>query len=109
MKSILALAVAAVPTMTVAQTAQPAPAAPVAVDPAPAAAAAAITLDTPIEQLLANEKAKAVLDARIPGLTSHPMLDQFKAMSLKQLLPMAGGQLTETMLEAVAADLVAGK
>jgi hypothetical protein len=72
-------------------------------------AAAAVSLDTPIEQLLANEKTKAVLDARIPGLTSHPMLDQFKAMSLKQLLPMAGGQLTDAMLEAVAADLASGK
>ncbi|OYZ14290.1 MAG: hypothetical protein B7Y35_11010 [Sphingomonadales bacterium 28-64-96] len=96
MKLILALVLAALPVATLAQTAE-------------TPAAAAVSLDTPIEQLLANEKTKAVLDARIPGLTSHPMLDQFKAMSLKQLLPMAGGQLTDAMLEAVAADLASGK
>ncbi|OYW15266.1 MAG: hypothetical protein B7Y82_13680 [Sphingomonadales bacterium 32-65-25] len=96
MKLILALVLAALPVATLAQTAE-------------TPAASAVSLDTPIEQLLANEKTKAVLDARIPGLTSHPMLDQFKAMSLKQLLPMAGGQLTDAMLEAVAADLASGK
>lgn len=96
MKLILALVLAALPVATLAQTAE-------------TPAAAAVSLDTTIELLLANEKTKAVLDARIPGLTSHPMLDQFKAMSLKQLQPMAGGQLTDAMLEAVAADLVSAK
>ena len=99
MKLILAAVLAVLPVPALAQTAAT-PAAP---------AAAAVSLDTPIEQLLANEKTKAMLDARIPGLTSHPMLDQFKAMSLKQLQPMAGGQLTDAMLEAVAADLASGK
>jgi hypothetical protein len=78
-------------------------------EPPATPAAAAVSLDTPIEQLLASEKTKAILDARVPGLTSHPMLDQFKSMSLKQLQPMAGGQLTDAMLEAVAADLAGGK
>jgi len=96
MKPVLALALAALPAAAFAQTAAP-------------AAPAALGLDTPIEQLIANDKTKAVLDARIPGLTSHPMLDQFKAMSLKQLAPMSGGQLTDAMLEGVAADLAAGK
>ena len=97
MKLMIALALTALPAAAVAQTTTETP------------AAAAVGLDTPIEVLIASEKAKAVLDARIPGLTSHPMLDQFKAMSLKQLLPMAGGQLTDAMLEAVAADLASGK
>lgn len=101
MKLILAVALAALPVAATAQTAEPA--APVA----PAAPAA--SLDTPIEVLIAAEKTKAVLDARIPGLTSHPMLDQFKSMNLKQLQGMAGGQVTDAMLEAVAADLAGGK
>ena len=103
MKLILAAVLAVLPVAALAQSAA-APA-----EPPAAPAAAAVSLDTPIEQLLANEKTKAMLDARIPGLTSHPMLDQFKAMSLKQLQPMAGGQLTDAMLEAVAADLASGK
>jgi hypothetical protein len=101
MKLILALVLAALPAAAVAQTATETP--PVA------PAAAVVSLDTPIEVLIAAEKTKAILDARIPGLTSHPMFDQFKSMSLKQLQPMAGGQLTDTMLEAVAADLASGK
>lgn len=99
MKLIIALALAALPVPALAQAATESRATP----------AAAVSLDTPIEQLIAGEKTKAVLDARIPGLTNHPMLDQFKAMSLKQLQPMAGGQLTDAMLEAVAADLATGK
>lgn len=98
MKLIAALVLAALPAAALAQSAAPAA-------PAAPEAAAKLTVDTPIEQLIANEKAKAVLDARIPGLTSHPMLDQFKAMSLKQLQPMSGGQLTHAMVDAVAADL----
>ncbi|WP_353217245.1 hypothetical protein [Sandarakinorhabdus sp.] len=109
MKLLIALTLAALPAAALAQTAPPVPAAPVAPAAAAPAAAPAAGLDSPIEQLLANEKAKAVIDARIPGLSSHPMLDQFKTMSLKELLPMAGGQLTEAMLEAVAADLASAK
>ena len=59
--------------------------------------------------LLGAGTTNAILDARGPGLTSNPMLDQFKSMSLKQLQSMAGGQLTDSMLEAVAADLASGK
>jgi hypothetical protein len=99
MKTLVAALIALLPVTAMAQTTEPA---------APAAPAAP-GLDTPIEQLLANEKIKAIIDARIPGLSSHPMLDQFKVMSLNQLMPMAGGQLTDAMLAAVAADLAAGK
>ena len=102
MKLILALALAALPVAAFAQTAAPAA-------PAAPAAAAAPSLDTPIEALLANEKTKAIVDTRIPGLSAHPMLDQFKSMSLKQLQGMAGGQLTDEMLAAVATDLASGK
>lgn len=66
-------------------------------------------LDTPIEMMLADAKIKAVIDARIPGLSAHPMLDQFKTMTLKQLQPMADGQITDAMLEAVAVDLAPAK
>ncbi|MCA3566512.1 MAG: hypothetical protein IOD07_04150 [Bradyrhizobium sp.] len=78
----------------------------VAQTPAPAAPAAAkFGLDTPIEQLVANEKAKAVLDADMPGLSSHPQYDMFKAMSLKQLQPMSGGSISDEILKKVETDL----
>lgn len=73
--------------------------------PAPAAAAAKFSLDTPIETLVADAKAKAVLDADVPGLTTHAMYDQFKGMTLNQLAGMAPDQLTPEKLAKVKGDL----
>lgn len=78
--------------------------------PAPAAAqatAAKFGLDTPIETLLADANAKSVLDTDIPGLSSHPALDQFKAMSLRAVQPLSQGALTDEMLKKVETDLAA--
>jgi hypothetical protein len=85
---------AAVPA--VAQTAAPA---------AAPAAAAKFNLDTPIQDLVANEKAKAVLDADMPGLSAHPQYEMFKSMSLRQLQPMSGGSITDDVLKKVETDL----
>lgn len=102
--TLAAITFAALPAAALAQTTPP-----VATEPAALTAALTDSLDLPIEQLLANEKIRAVLDARIPGLSSHPMLEQFKALSLKQLQPMSAGLLTEEMLQSVAADLAVAK
>jgi len=78
--------------------------------PAPAAAAvAAFSIDSPIEQLVANPATKAVLDADFPGVTTHPAYEQFKAMSLKQLAPYANGIITDEKLAKASADLAAVK
>jgi hypothetical protein len=103
MKFLVAGAIAAAmlsPAAMAQQTAAPA---------AAPAAAAKFGLDTPIETLLADEKAKAVLDTDIPGLSSHPALDQFKAMSLKAVQPFSNGALTDEMLKKVETDLAAIK
>jgi hypothetical protein len=94
-----------------AQTA-PAPAvAPAAAAPAAAAPAATakFSLDTPIEALVADAKAKAVLDADLPGVTTHPSYDMFKGMSLRAVQPMSDGKLTDEMLKKVETDLAAIK
>jgi len=83
-----------------------------AVAPAPAAAPAAAAkfgLDTPIEALVADAKAKAVLDADLPGVTTHPSYDMFKGMSLRAVQPMSDGKLTDEMLKKVETDLAAIK
>lgn len=99
----LALAAAAVALIAagpaLAQTTTAAPAAPAA------AATGALTLDSPVEAIVANPAGKAVLDTELPGLTGHPQYEQFKAMSLKQLQPMAPDQLTQERLDKVAAGL----
>lgn len=84
------------------ETSTPAPAAPVA-------AAAKYTVDTPIETIVADPAGKAVIDANMPGLTTHAMFDQFKAMSLKQLAPMSGGKITDEGLAKIGPALAAVK
>jgi hypothetical protein len=80
--------------------------------PAPAAAPAAaakFNLDTPIEALVADPKAKAVLDADLPGVSTHPSYDMFKGMSLRAVQPMSNGKLTDEQLKKVETDLAAIK
>lgn len=107
MMSLIAIALLA------AQTA-PAP------DPAPATAASAVaaapavtgkfTLDTPIETIEADPKAKDVLTADLGGdVSQHPMYESFKSMSLNQLAPMSQGKITDDVLKKVATDLAAIK
>ncbi len=68
-----------------------------------------MTTDTPIETIAANPDGKAVLDKDVPGLTAHPMYDQFKSMSLKDLAPMSQGKITDDVIKKVDTDLAAIK
>lgn len=80
---------------------------PLLADPAPAATAPAAkyTLDTPIETLVADTRAKAVIDTDLPDLTSHPQYEQFKGMSLSVLASFAPDKLTPERLGKVKDDL----
>ncbi len=75
-------------------------------EPNPSAEASnAFTLNTPIQALAADQGARAVLDRELPGLTTHESYDQFKGMSLKTLMPLSGGLITDERLDAVEAGL----
>jgi|GWRWMinimDraft_5_1066013.scaffolds.fasta_scaffold83006_1 hypothetical protein len=77
--------------------------------PAMAPVASAFSIDSPIEQLVANPATKIVLDTDFPGLTAHPAYEQFKAMSLKQLQPFSNGVITDDLLVKAGTDLAAIK
>jgi len=108
--ALLSLAAAAMPA-----TAQQAPAS--AAAPAPAAGAAgttapagAFTLDTPIEQIVANEKAKAALMTALGAdITANPFYDQIKAMSFNQVQPISNGALSDETMKKIADALAAVK
>jgi hypothetical protein len=102
-----ALTLAAFAFLAPVAQAQTAPAAPAA--PVQAVAAAKFNLDTPIEALVADDKAKAVLEANIPGVSTHPAYEQFKAMSLREVQPFSGGKVTEEMLVKIEKELAAIK
>lgn len=99
MRALIAVAAAlTLASPLAAQNAAPTPAAP---------AASRFNVDTPIETIAADPAGKAALDTAMPGITTHAMYEQFKAMSLKQLQPMSGGKITDEGLaktnEALAA------
>jgi hypothetical protein len=112
MKSIVFTAAMLIAAPALAAGAKPA-AAPVATAPAaapaPAIAVAKPSIDMTIEALMADPKAKAVIDANLPGMSSHPMYDSFKGMTLGQLAPMSQGKITDEALAKVSADLAAIK
>jgi hypothetical protein len=102
----MSLILAAMLTLAAGPQTAPSAAAPA---PAPAAAAAPLTIDTPIETIVANPAGKAALEAAIPGITAHPAYDQFKGMSLVQVQPMSGGVLTDEQIAKVKEGLAAIK
>lgn len=73
------------------------------------AATGKFTVDTPIETIAADPAGKAVLDADFPGMTTHPMYDQFKGMSLAQVQPMSQGQISDEQMAKAKTDLAALK
>ncbi|MDP1616485.1 MAG: hypothetical protein Q8M38_07765 [Phenylobacterium sp.] len=60
---------------------------------------------TPVAELMANEKAKAVLEKHIPGIGAHPSYDMFKGMTLVELKPYSEGQITDETLAAIKSEL----
>lgn len=81
--------------------------APAAPAPAPAAPAAdaKFNLDTPLQDIVADEKGKAVIEKHFPGMIALPEYEMFKAISLTQLQPYSNGKITDEMLAATAKDL----
>ncbi|MBR0553671.1 hypothetical protein [Stakelama marina] len=69
--------------------------------------ASAYSIDTPIMLLVADKRARAVLDKDMPGLSTDENYDKFKTLSLRQLQPKTGGQLTDELLLKVQTDLKA--
>src|SRR3569833_1865660 len=110
MKLIIAAAAAIACFAPAAAFAQTSPAPPCAPVPAAAPVAAAkFNLDTPIEVLAADEKAKAVLMADLPDLLPHPSYEQFKGMSLRLVQPYSQGALTDELMKKVVFDFAAIK
>lgn len=84
---------------------KPAPAAPTAPTAAVPTADAKFNLDTPLQDIVADEKGKAVIEKHYPGMIALPEYEMFKAISLTQLQPYSNGKITDEMLAATAKDL----
>ena len=65
----------------------------------------AFTGDSTIDDLLANEKAKAVMEKHVPGLSTHPALAMVKSMSLKAVAAFPQANISSDKLAAIIEDL----
>lgn len=67
--------------------------------------AAGPTIDSPIKDIIANARSRAILDRLIPGVSTHPALSDFEDMTLTQIAPLSGGAVTPAMVAAVGTEL----
>ena len=65
----------------------------------------AFTGDSAINDILANEKAKAVVEKYVPGFTTHPQLAMVKSMSLKAVALFPEANISSDKLAAIIEDL----
>lgn len=106
MKTVISIAALAlcVAVPAVAQDASGQNAAPASA-PSATPAAPRFTLDTPIQQIVDNPAARAVLDTAMPGVSTHPSYEMFKGMSLREVQPYSNGVITDAMMTATAEGL----
>lgn len=72
------------------------------------ASAAALSLDSTVGDLLANEAARAVLERHIPGMFESPqMLEMIRSVTLRRVGTMSMPAVEPRRLRAVAAGLAA--
>ncbi len=65
----------------------------------------ALTGESIISALLADERAKAILEKHCPGMTRDPRLKMAMKMTLKQIMPLSQGRITPGKIEAISEDL----
>ena len=64
----------------------------------------ALTTQNTLRELSADEAAKAVVERHMPGLWTHPQIDQALDMNLHQL-QMYAPEITNDLIQAIEEDL----
>lgn len=65
----------------------------------------ALTVESALSALLADESAKAILEMHLPGLSGDPRIKMAMGMTLKQIMPFSQGRITPDAIEAIAIEL----
>ncbi|MCJ7575166.1 MAG: hypothetical protein MUO80_00510 [Dehalococcoidia bacterium] len=65
----------------------------------------AVTINSSLKDLLADPKAKAILEKHFPGFSGNPQLQMAMGMTLKQVQPFSKGVITDDKLKLVENDL----
>lgn len=64
-----------------------------------------MNLDTPLKQILDDEKGLEVLKKHLGQFLDNPMLNMAKAMTLNQISVLAAGKFPPELLEKIKVDL----
>jgi len=65
----------------------------------------ALSINSTLREILAEEQGKAVVEKHLPGMSSNPQLQMARGMSLKEIASHAQGQITAEILTAIDEDL----
>jgi hypothetical protein len=65
----------------------------------------ALTIDSTIQELLANPKSRAIVDKWIPGTSTNPQISMVETMSLPDVAPMSPQKLTPAAIKGIEEDL----
>jgi hypothetical protein len=65
----------------------------------------AFTLNSTVREIMANERARAVIDKHIPGASTHPQLPEAMYMTLREVSMYPESGLTPAKLQALLEDL----
>ncbi len=65
----------------------------------------ALSINSTVRELQADEKAKAILEKHRPGLTSHPQIGMAMDMALEQVASYPEAEITNEKLKAIDDDL----
>jgi len=65
----------------------------------------AFSINSTVREVLADERAKAILEKHIPGASTHPQLDMAMAMTLREVASYPEANLSAEKLKALVADL----
>lgn len=101
MKTAIIAASLALGLATTALAQAPAPAAPAAAAAAPASGKLSVQTSK-ISEIIKNPAAKAALEKTLPDIAQY--YDQIGDMTLAEIVPMAGGAITEEHLKTIQAD-----
>ena len=62
-------------------------------------------VDSTLKQVLADPKAKAVLEKHVPGFSTHPLLSMAMNMTLKTIAGFPQAGITPDKMKAILDDL----
>lgn len=63
------------------------------------------SVNSTVKEVLADARARAVVEKHVPGITTHPQLDYAMYFTLGEVAKFAGPQVSRRQMQAILDDL----